>query len=279
MEIKFKCLSSGSCGNCYYLGCNGRGILIDAGVAHRTTKKMLKNENIDLSDIFGIFITHDHTDHIKSIGGLSGKEKDNIPAYATSLTHKGIRQSKVLKGREINSRILEVHTPIRIHDFIIESFSVPHDGTDNVGYRILVGGVCFVFATDLGLITEEIARNLCQANYLIMEANYDSCMLQTGPYTRELKARIASDSGHLSNETTAEFLSTHYTPRLKYVWLCHISKDNNTPEMAYSTVKKSLDKKGIHVGTDVRLCALPRGKETEMYIFSEDGLSTKDLID
>lgn len=270
MDIKFKCLSSGSCGNCYYLGYNGRGILIDAGVAHRTTKKILKNEDIALSDIMGIFITHDHTDHIKSIGGLSGKEKDNIPSYATALTHKAIRNSRVLKGREINSRVLDIHTPVRIHDFTIESFPVPHDGTDNVGYRIVVGGACFVFATDLGRITNDIARNLCQANYLILEANYDSRMLQEGPYTQELKVRIASETGHLSNETTAEFLSTHYTPHLKHVWLCHISKDNNSPEIAYATVKKSLDEAGITVGKDVQLCALPRGKETKMYVFNDE---------
>lgn len=154
-----------------------------------------------------------------------------------------------------------------MEDFHIESFEVPHDGTDNVGYCIEIGGKVFAFLTDLGEITPTAAEYIRKANYLILEANYDEEMLRMGTYPQYLKERITSRTGHMSNIATAEFLSENMTEHLQYIWLCHLSKDNNHPELAYKTVEWKLREKGIIVGKDVQLCALKRTTPSDLYEF------------
>ena len=241
MKVKFISLASGSSGNCYYIGTEKYGILIDAGIAVRTIKKSLKEVGIGMETIRAVFVTHDHADHIKAVGGLG--EKLHIPVYTTARIHEGINKSH------------------------IESFEVPHDGTDNVGYCIEIDGKVFSFLTDLGEITPTAAKFIRKANYLILEANYDDEMLRMGTYPQYLKERITSRTGHMSNIATAEFLAENITEDLKYIWLCHLSKDNNHPELAYKTVEWKLKSKGILVGKDVQLCALKRSTPSDLYEF------------
>ena len=266
MEIQFTCLASGSSGNCYYLGTGTYGILIDAGISPRTIKKNLKEVGIDMDRLRAVFITHDHADHIKGVGGLG--EKLHIPVYATELTHKGINRSYCMTEKlHTSARILQKEQPLQLLDFSIEAFEVPHDGTDNVGYCITADDKTFVFLTDLGHITDLAASYICRANYLVIEANYDREMLQMGPYPPYLKERIAGNNGHMCNADTADFLADHITDRLKHIWLCHLSKDNNHPELAYKTVELRLRDKGILVGRDVQLTALKRNTPSQLYIF------------
>ncbi len=266
MKIKFISLASGSSGNCYYLGTDTYGILIDAGIGIRTIKKLLKEFHIPIDTIKGVFITHDHADHIKAVGHLG--EKLNIPIYTTSLIHEGINKSYCMTEKlHTSAHILEKQQPLKFHDFTIESFEVPHDGTDNVGYCIEIAGKTFSFLTDLGEITETAAHYICKANYLILEANYDEEMLRMGPYPRHLKERIFGNNGHMSNADTAEFLAENITEHLQHIWLCHLSKDNNHPELAYKTVEWKLKCKGILVGKDVQLTALKRNTPSDVYIF------------
>lgn len=164
-------------------------------------------------------------------------------------------------------RYLEKQQPMQLEDFHIESFEVPHDGTDNVGYCIEIDGKVFAFLTDLGEITPTAAEYIRKANYLILEANYDEEMLRMGTYPQYLKERITSRTGHMSNIATAEFLSENMTEHLQYIWLCHLSKDNNHPELAYKTVEWKLREKGIIVGKDVQLCALKRTTPSDLYEF------------
>ena len=156
---------------------------------------------------------------------------------------------------------------MQLRDFTIESFEVPHDGTDNVGYFITIDNKSFCFVTDLGEITPLVASYIQRANYLIIESNYDEEMLAMGPYPEYLKNRIASSSGHLSNQTTSRFLAEHIDTHLKYIWLCHLSKDNNHPDLAYKTTELALRDRGIIVGKDVQLFALRRNVPTELYEF------------
>ena len=232
----------------------------------RTIRKVLKEHDIAMETIRAVFITHDHADHIKAVGGLG--EKLNIPIYSTSLIHKGINKSYcVTEKLHTSVRYLEKQQPMQLEDFLIESFEVPHDGIDNVGYFIEVDGKSFAFLTDLGEITPIAAQYICRANYLILEANYDEEMLRMGPYSAYLKERIASRTGHMSNADTATFLAEHFTNRLRYIWLCHLSRENNHPELAYKTVEWKLREKGIEVGRDVQLCALKRTTPSELYEF------------
>ena len=169
MKVKFISLASGSSGNCYYIGTEKYGILIDAGIAVRTIKKGLKEAGISMEMIRAVFVTHDHADHIKAVGGLG--EKQNIPIYTTARIHEGINRSYCMTEKLYSSvRYLEKQQPMQLEDFHIESFEVPHDGTDNVGYCIEIGGKVFAFLTDLGEITPTAAEYIRKANYLILEA-------------------------------------------------------------------------------------------------------------
>lgn len=266
MKIRFISLASGSSGNCYYLGTETYGVLIDAGIGIRSIKKALRDINVTMETIRAVFITHDHADHIKAVGHLG--EKLHIPVYATARIHEGINKSYCMIEKLHSSvRCLEKEEPMQLEDFKITSFEVPHDGTDNVGYCFEIDGKTFSFLTDLGEITSTAARYICRANYLILEANYDEEMLRMGHYPQYLKERISSSTGHMCNTDTADFLAENISEHLHYIWLCHLSKDNNHPELAYKTVEWKLKSKGILVGKDVQLLALKRSTPSELYEF------------
>ena len=266
MKVRFISLASGSSGNCYYLGTETYGILIDAGIGIRTIKKGLRDISVSIDSIRAVFVTHDHADHIKAVGCLG--EKLNIPVYSTARIHEGINKSYCMTEKLHTSvHYLEKEEPMQLEDFRITSFEVPHDGTDNVGYCIEIDGKTFSFLTDLGEITPIASQYICKANYLILEANYDEEMLRMGSYPQYLKERISSPTGHMSNTDTADFLAENINEHLRYIWLCHLSKDNNHPELAYKTVEWKLKSKGIIVGKDVQLIALKRSTPSDLYEF------------
>ena len=166
-------------------------ILIDAGIPVKQIKGYLKDAGIPFERVMAVFVTHDHADHIKALGNLG--EKCNIPVYATRETHEGINNNYCMTEK-LSSCVhyVEKEVPFEFREFVITPFEVPHDGTDNVGYRVVVDGKVFCFVTDLGQITETASKYILQANYLIMEANYDEDMLRMGNYPQFLKDRITS---------------------------------------------------------------------------------------
>jgi phosphoribosyl 1,2-cyclic phosphodiesterase len=264
MKLSFLSLASGSSGNCYYLGTSEFGVLIDAGIGIRTIKKILKDKSIDFSKLVGVLVTHDHAYHIISVGCLG--EKYNLPIYATEKVHRGIENSRYVEETLYQSKkVIEKEIPFYIRDFKITAFEVPHDSTDNVGYHIEFENQRFTIATDVGHITDTIAKYLCKANRLILEANYDEEMLKYGSYPDFLKERVSSPTGHLSNREAAEFIATHYAPELKDIWLCHLSRDNNHPELAYKTIDIRLFQEGIRVGKDVFLHVLKRTTPSDLF--------------
>jgi phosphoribosyl 1,2-cyclic phosphodiesterase len=267
MVLKFLSLASGSSGNCYYLGTDEYGILFDAGIGIRTIKKILKEHQIELEQVMALFITHDHTDHIKSVSALG--EKYEIPVYATAPIHAGIGNSHyVTKKHCISRRFLEKEQAIFIKDFKIIAFDVPHDSNDCVGYSVDFHHHKWVLATDVGHINETVAQYIRLANHLVIEANYDREMLANGNYPSFLKARIKNGYGHLCNSETAEFLAANFNLHLKNIWLCHLSKDNNHPDLAYKTVEVAMKQYGIRIGKEVNLTALKRNNPSEMYLLS-----------
>jgi phosphoribosyl 1,2-cyclic phosphodiesterase len=252
-------MGSGSSGNCYYLGSNGNGIFIDAGIGIRTVSKALREYGVSLHKIKGVLITHDHADHIKTAGCLGNKH--NIPIYATEAVHEGILRNKAVQVELYQSkRVVEKEQPFFINDFKITAFDVPHDSIENVGYHIEFDNQVFVLITDIGRITDKIREYASKANHLVIEANYDELMLQSGKYPYMLKQRICNGMGHLSNRHTAEFLTGIYNKGLQNIWLCHLSQDNNRPEIAFKTVEQALSSEGVEVGKDVRLETLSRHK-------------------
>lgn len=265
-KLRFQSMGSGSSGNCYFLGNASYGILIDAGIGVRTIRKNLKNIGLDFQNIMAVFVTHDHADHIRAIGALG--ERYHIPVYATRLTHEGVQRSYCVTEKLLTSRkYIEKFETVQIRDFSVTAFPVSHDATDNVGYKVCYKEKIFTFATDLGYVCANAAENLKVADFMVLEANYDDEMLRNGPYPVYLQERIRNGKGHLCNSETAKFLSQNYSEQMKYVFLCHLSRENNSPEKAFQTIANSLTEKNIKVGEDVHLVVLDRYSPSQLYVF------------
>lgn len=265
-KLRFISLASGSSGNCYYLGTACYGILIDAGIGPRTIKKRLKEVGIPFEHIQAVFVTHDHVDHIKSVGVLG--EKYHLPVYATRLVHEGINRCYgVTEKLNASKRFLETGVKIELRDFELEAFPVSHDSSDSVGYTLYYKGKRFTIATDLGYICENAAAHISKANYLVIEANYDEKMLLNGFYPPHLKTRVSGKQGHMDNRHTGDFLANNYHEDLDFIYLCHLSKENNTPELAVETISSKMREKNILVGEDVQLVALARTTPSVLYVY------------
>lgn len=266
-RLRFQSFGSGSSGNCYFIGNGSKGILIDAGIGVRSIRKGLRTFGLDFENILGVFVTHDHADHIKAVGSLG--EKHRVPIYSTRLVHEGIHKSYCVTEKLYSSRkFIEKNETVQVADFKITAFPVSHDATDNVGYTVEYKDKRFTFATDLGFISEEVAAHLKLADFMVLEANYDSQMLQNGSYPIYLKNRISADTGHLSNDQTGLYLAENYNSKLQNIFLCHLSRENNLPNLAYTTIQNYLENKQIIVGKDVQLTTLARLTSSELYIFS-----------
>lgn len=276
-KIVFMSFGSGSSGNCAYIGDSTGGFLIDAGVDVKKVVEGLKAHGISMDQVKGICLTHDHSDHMRFAYGIVRKYR-HIGVYCTLRVLGGL-----LRRHSVSRRIKDYHVsiykeiPFTIGNFTITAFEVMHDGTDNAGFYVQHDDRAFGIATDLGCISERADYYLRQADYLMLESNYDLAMLKEGAYPEYLKARIQTDCGHLDNTVTAEYLAKIYSPRLKNIFLCHLSQDNNTPEIALSTTKKALQRLGLKIGAgentpednacDVQLVVLPRFDCSSLYTF------------
>jgi phosphoribosyl 1,2-cyclic phosphodiesterase len=267
-KLRFLSLGSGSSGNCYFFGNAMQGILIDAGIGSRILRKALRQEGIEMSQILGVFITHDHHDHIKSVGTLA--ERFNIPVYATAKTHNGMDQTYGLTHKVIASgrRYLENECAVEVGPFTVASFPVSHDGSDNAGFFIRYRQHGILVATDLGCVNPWLQHYIKDANIVIFEANYDPNMLEEGTYPYYLKQRIKSETGHLSNHVAGQFLAEHWHENLKHIYLCHLSNDNNHPELAKKTVQQYFDQIDMPFGSNFHITPLKRGV-SEMVLFEE----------
>ena len=263
--LKFFCLGSGSSGNCYFLFTDDFGILIDAGIGIRNIKKYFRAYGLSLDQINAVLVTHDHADHIKAIGNLA-KDYD-LPVYATAEVHEGMNRNYCMTTKldPVHTRYIVKEQSFRLGQFEITPFEVPHDSTDNVGFSITCGQVNFCLITDVGHISENIPPYIRKANYLVLEANHDEDMLMMGPYPAYLKGRIKSGVGHLSNKAAAEVLVQNATEDLRHLWLCHVSEENNHPELVRKTIDTTLSQYGIIVGKDFQMDVLKRRIPSEIY--------------
>ena len=268
--LKFISFGSGSSGNCYYLYTEQDGLLIDAGVGIRTLKKHVKNYGLSLDKVHHLLVTHDHADHVKSVGRLSCDYGLNV--YATHRVHVGIEKNYCVRGKVSPDRLKLVENGVSLHlgEFVVTPFHIPHDSMDNVGYRIEHNGVVFCLMTDVGSVTQEMRPFIAEAHYLVIEANHDVEMLAKGPYPQHLKERILGPTGHLSNTDCAMALVENASPRLRYVWLCHLSEENNHPELARKTIEQLLREHGIVAGKDFALEVLKRKSPTGIYCLEKD---------
>ncbi len=264
-KIIFRSFGSGSSGNSYFLGTRKEGILIDAGVSARTIHRHLRAIGVEMKDILGVFVTHDHADHIRSVGTLG--ERAHIPIYTTELIHEGIDRNYGLREKlRTSRRYFEKGVPFMFHDMEINTFGISHDSTDCLGYKIRLGGQCFVLITDCGEPNAEMEQAVRDANHLVIEANHDEQMLLKGSYPTYLKQRILSPRGHQSNQTCARVLADNFHEGLRNVFLCHLSEENNDPELAYRVIAEATAQAGWIAGQDYFLKVLDRTTVSPIYI-------------
>ena len=259
---RFLSLSSGSNGNCYYIGNDDIALLIDLGIGGRTVKKRLSVKELDIEQVAMVLVTHEHLDHIKYLAGFTKKFKR--PVFTTSKLRTVLEHHPVTRGQLcgcVCETVPGVETEAAGVRFI--PFSVPHDAHDTVGYFIDFFGDKFTFLTDLGEVTEDAIKYCRQSSHIIVESNYDPYLLAHGSYTPELKKRIMEGHGHLSNEQTAELLKLAFHDNLKSVYLCHLSENNTRPQIAEESARAALDSVG---GTEVSVYALPRRESSQIFM-------------
>jgi phosphoribosyl 1,2-cyclic phosphodiesterase len=261
MKLNFCSLSSGSSGNCYYLGNEFHGILIDAGISATAIRNFLKNKNISMQTIMGVLITHNHIDHIKGLELLT--RKNTLPAFTTQTIWKSILSPHKKISRDC-IREIPLQQKFHLAGFDIEAFPVFHDAPATIGFHLCAGNKKITIVTDLGHICQTAAEYIKAANILVIESNYDEQMLANGRYPHFLKTRIRSDHGHLGNHQTASFLAENINGNLTYVFLAHLSKNNNSPELAMQTLQQTFAERGIILNDRQKISVLNRTMPTEM---------------
>ena len=240
--FNFCSLYSGSSGNSLFVQNDNTNILVDAGESARKIENALSSINVDVKNIDAILVTHEHIDHVKSLGTLS--KKYNIPIYATNETWDAMSEQK----NKIDSNLVKYYSPsesFNIGGLTIDPFSIPHDAANPCGFNIINENKQISIATDLGHITKDITQKLENSSFLLLESNYDPEILKFSRYPYYLKKRISGEYGHLSNTEAGKIVAHLSTKNLKSVMLGHLSKENNFPELAYKTVADELINKNF----------------------------------
>ena len=234
--VEICAVASGSNGNCYYIGNHENAILVDAGVNCKQILSKMKLSGLSPSKLRGIFITHEHNDHVCGVRVLA--KKLDIPVFMTKGTYQGL----YLTNRPDAVRLIESDQSIDLCSFIIHPVLKNHDGKEPTSFRVEHQGINIGIFTDIGSPCDNVTAHLKVCDALFLESNYDEKMLWGGSYPPHLKERVASDVGHLSNLQAAELLEEHAAEHLKVVLLSHLSGENNTPEIAYQAVKHLEDR-------------------------------------
>ncbi len=231
-------LASGSKGNAIYIQSGGTGLLIDAGISARRIASGLAEIGVKPADLSGILITHEHRDHVAGLPVFC--RKYGVPVYAKEATWYGLACRREIEP--VCCRILP--ETVRLGELTVDPFSIPHDAADPVGFVLTNNGAKCTVATDVGFVTETVRAALADADVVILESNHDVNMLKNGPYPRMLQQRILSNRGHLSNADAAWTLAKLPPKPSMDVFLAHLSHENNTPNLAFNTVRDVLDTAG-----------------------------------
>lgn len=257
-------IASGSSGNCICVGTDESHVLIDAGISGKKIENGLNEMDMKASDMEGILVTHEHIDHISGLGVMS--RRYHLPIYATPGTIKAIKNVKSV-GKIDDELFHPVNAgeEFKIGDMTLEPMPISHDAAEPVAYTIKNENHKMAVVTDLGTYDETLIEKLQGLDGLLLEANHDINMLQTGAYPYPLKQRILGDSGHLSNERSGQLLCRLLHDRFGAVILGHLSKENNYEELAYEAVR-----------LEVTMGENPyKAEDFPMYVARRDGLSQR----
>jgi phosphoribosyl 1,2-cyclic phosphodiesterase len=250
MSFRYSILSSGSTGNALYVESDEHSFLVDAGFSGKQMESLFGQIDRDISKLSGVFVTHEHIDHIKGIGVLARKYK--LPIYANELTWRAMDRSVGEIPTE-QKFIFNMETVKSFGATEIESFGVSHDAAEPMFYVFHQSGKKLVLITDTGYVSDRMKGTISNADAYIFESNHDVQMLRMGRYPWNIKRRILSDVGHVSNEDAAIAMSEVIGDRTKKVFLAHLSLDNNMKDLARMSVAQTLQSQGLIVGEEFEL--------------------------
>ena len=244
-------LASGSKGNATYISDGETSILIDAGLSGIEIQRRLASRDLSPEDMDAIIVTHEHSDHIRGVGILS--RRYNLPVFINPKTHKACPRL----GRLHETRPFECGTTFHVNDMAVHPFAISHDAEDPAGFTIGQNGTTIGIATDLGIATAMVRQHLKRCALLILEANHDLTMLETGPYPWPLKQRIRGRTGHLSNPDSKKLLEELQHDNLQHVILGHLSEINNTPQKAFDEVSGAITRCNAELTVADQYCSGP----------------------
>ena len=250
MALYFASLNSGSNGNCYYVGNDMDAVLVDVGISCRETEKRLKQLQLDVKKIKAVFVSHEHTDHIKGVSVFSNKY--NLPVF---ITHKTAKKGPFLIGHLAKN--FKADTPVQIGSISITAFAKQHDADDPHSFVVSSKNVHVGVFTDIGKVCDKVSYYFKQCHAVFLESNYDDAMLENGTYPLHLKNRIRGGQGHLSNSQSLELFLNCRPAFMTHLLLSHLSKENNHPDLALSVFKP-------HAG-NVNIAVAPRHDVSELY--------------
>jgi phosphoribosyl 1,2-cyclic phosphodiesterase len=253
VAVQLTILGSGSSGNCAYLETDETRLLIDAGFSNRQTRQRLTTIGRAPEGLSGILVTHEHTDHINGLAGLANKL--NIPIYCNRATKEAIEYQLQAK---FECRIFATRSSFEIGDITVDTFDIPHDAADPVGFMLRTPSGKIGFLTDLGHATKSVLERVRSANVLVLESNHDMKMLQESSRPWSLKQRIAGRHGHLSNEDAAAAAEELMCAELRHIYLGHLSRECNCPKLALQVMQQCMQKIGAsHVTVEVTSQGIP----------------------
>lgn len=250
MTLKFSVLASGSTGNALYVETEEQAFLVDAGLSGKQMEGLFQQIDRTPDRLNGILVTHEHTDHIKGVGILARRYK--LPIYANEKTWQAMAPSIGEVPTDLKF-IFPMESVRSFKGLDVESFGVSHDAAEPMFYIFHHEGKKLVIITDTGYVSNRMVGTIANADYYVFESNHDVEMLRMGKYPWNLKRRILSDIGHVSNEDAALAMSECIGDNTKGIYLAHLSKDNNMKELARLTVSQVLESKGYNVGEQFSL--------------------------
>ncbi|MCU6711029.1 MBL fold metallo-hydrolase [Paenibacillus sp. J5C_2022] len=242
MGLRFTILASGSTGNATIVQGSERTVLIDAGLSAKKLDELMRGQGISGHDIDALLVTHEHSDHIKGLGAFARKYE--LPIYANEATW-GAMERHVGKIEQEKRVYIETGEELEFGTLRVQSYPISHDAAEPVGYCFQENGEKLSLATDLGYVSDKVKQHIIDSDVLVLESNHDTEMLRMGRYPWNIKRRILSDVGHLSNVAAGEALIELMTDRTKRVYLAHLSLDHNQMDLAMLTVNSILENNGI----------------------------------
>jgi phosphoribosyl 1,2-cyclic phosphodiesterase len=248
-------LASGSSGNAAFLATEKARVLIDAGLSVRELAKRLASIGEDLDKLTAMLVTHEHSDHVAGLAALARRRKETLPIYLTHLTAPAIDWGEChpcLEKFQAGARLL-------IGDIEIDSFTIPHDAADPVGFCFRAGGVKIGYVTDLGYIPASVKFHLRGSHLVLLESNHDLDMLKVGPYPWSVKQRVMSRMGHLSNEVMSNFLLEDFDAYTEHLVLGHLSEHNNHPAIVRMVATQALQRRGLTTTLEIAAPRQPTG--------------------